>query len=131
MLLFLKRKIQTDVCTIGALFVDGTYLCDTLEPPVREQKIPGKTAIPHGTYKGIVCMSPRLRMLTPRLLDVPDFTGVLIHTGNTVRDTRGCILVGSRKSDTQLVASRYAFTRLMVLLTENPRGEFIIRIENP
>lgn len=94
--------------TIGKLFVDGVYFCDTLEDKVvdldrsgrfegDETKTPGETAIPYGVYKVEVSMSPRFGRMLPRLLDVPHFEGILIHRGNTAKDTSGCILVGENK----------------------------------
>jgi hypothetical protein len=85
-----------DACT-GDMYIDGNYFCHTLEDLVRAPgvKVQDKTAIPAGIYRVIVNMSPKFKKLMPRLLDVPMFTGILIHSGNDAIDTRGCILVGS------------------------------------
>lgn len=91
--------------TIGKLSIDGKPYCDTLEDPNRdtnkngifdgdEKKVAGNTCIPFGKYKVIVNVSPRFGRELPRLLNVPSFDGILIHRGNTAKDTAGCILVG-------------------------------------
>lgn len=105
----LNRKYLKEGYTIGVLSVDGVYFCDTLEDRVRdlmrEEKIPGRTAIPAGRYEVVVNISPRFRRKLPRLLNVPGFDGILIHRGNTPEDTAGCILVGENKVRGQLIHS--------------------------
>ena len=107
MKLKLKRIALRDTYTIGKLSIDGRYWCDILEPPVRdlnkngifdngEKKVPGNSAIPYGTYDIVVNISPKFKRLLPRLLNVPHFDGVLIHRGNTVKDTAACLLPGSK-----------------------------------
>ena len=101
MKLVLNRTYLGDSYTIGKLYIDGVYFCDTLEDKVRdlskEEKVKHQTAIPKGTYKVIVNQSPRLKRDLPRLLNVPHFDGILIHRGNTADDSSGCILVGENK----------------------------------
>ena len=80
--------------TTGELYVDGKFVCYTLEDAIRKEKIKGVTAIPAGTYDVIINMSTRFKRLMPLLLNVPDFEGVRIHPGNTAEDTEGCIRVG-------------------------------------
>jgi hypothetical protein len=81
--------------TRGSLFVNGALECCTLEDTVRlGKKVPKETAIPAGTYPLILNVSPKYGKVMPRLLDVPNFDGILIHPGNTEEDTWGCILVG-------------------------------------
>lgn len=116
MKLRLRRILLKDEYTIGKLYIDGEYFCDTLEPPTRdlnkngifdngETKVKNNTAIPFGTYNVIVNRSPRFKRDLPRLLNVPDFDGVLIHRGNTKNDTSGCILVGEKKVKGKVVNS--------------------------
>ena len=96
MLIEVKRFEFKDTHTVGKMYVDGIYECYTLEDAVRNgTKVIGKTAIPIGTYKVIIDASTRFKQDMPHILDVPDFTGVRIHAGNTSADTDGCILLGS------------------------------------
>lgn len=113
----LKRRFFGEDYTIGSLFIGDTYFCDTLEDKNRdlnkdgdlndknEGKVYSKTAIPFGKYRVIVNRSPKFRRELPRLLSVPHFDGILIHRGNTVKDTAGCILVGENKVKGQLINS--------------------------
>jgi len=96
--------------THGELFMNsitGKWLdfCYTLEDVVRdinfsgdfdglEKKIYGETAIPFGTYQGQITYSPTFKKDLPLIKNVPNFEGIRIHSGNTVKDTAGCILVG-------------------------------------
>lgn len=84
MKLTLKRNFRGPDYTIGKLYIDGHYFCDTLEDTVRPsgEKIKGKTAIPAGDYKVIKSYSPRFKKILPEILNVPGFTGVRIHAGN-------------------------------------------------
>ena len=103
--LILTRRVFLPNCTLGTLelvpsgkFLKNVYLCDTLEPTYRdlskEAKVRGKTAIPYGRYRIKFAYSQKFRKQMPYLLDVPKFIGIMIHSGNTPRDTKGCILVG-------------------------------------
>lgn len=119
MKLLLKRIAQKPDYTIGRLYIDGQYFCDTLEDTVREKKIAGKTAIPEGTYEVIVNRSPKFKRDLPRLLNVPNFEGILIHRGNTPNDTSGCILVGENKVKGKVINSTKYETLLTSILKSN------------
>lgn len=114
--MLLKRRFLGDNYTIGTLFINGERFCDTLEDKNRdvnrngkfdgrEKKVQGETCIPFGTYKVTLNLSPRFKRPLPRLLDVPNFEGVLIHRGNTAKDTEGCILVGENKVKGKVINS--------------------------
>lgn len=142
MKLMLKRRYHGDGYTIGRLFIDGMSVCDTLEPTyrglkssmsleeIRDRKVPGKTAIPEGTY--IIDMntiSQKYSMKAayqqcggklPRLLGVKGFSGVLIHIGNTAKDTAGCIIVGRNLEKGKVLES----TRTFWPVYEIMRGAF-------
>lgn len=117
MKLEVRRKWFTDHSTIGELYINGVRECYTLEDrvrevpnkPISEWKVPGKTAIPVGTYKIIIDRSTRFRRWMPLLLNVPGFSGVRIHCGNTDKDTEGCILLGTTHSTDLIGGSRVAY----------------------
>ena len=106
--------------TEGILYVDGAAECFTIEDKDRNLelggvKIQNKTAIPKGVYEVQVTYSNRFKRDMPILLNVPQFTGVRIHTGNTAEDTEGCIIVGSvntTQKDGFIGNSKVAFNKL-------------------
>lgn len=128
----LNRKYFKEDYTVGELIVDGTYFCDTLEDKVRdlkrEKKIPGKTAIPAGRYEVIVNISMHFRRKLPRLMNVPGFDGILIHRGNSARDTAGCILVGENKVKGGLINSTIYELRLLERIEHAQNNGEIIEI---
>lgn len=108
----IKRLYKTKLSTIGELSIDGIFECYTLEDVERKVKVPCETAIPIGTYNVEISLSNRIKKLLPLLKDVPGFTGIRIHSGNTNHDTEGCILVGTTKGKNYIGNSRIAFNRL-------------------
>jgi len=116
-----RIQIDPDV-TIGSLAIDGTWQCWTLEDVVRPKavKVPGQTAIPFGRYRVIITPSPRFGRELPLLIDVPFFSGVRIHPGNTAADTEGCILVGTERGadGKSITRSRQAFDNLFIKLSD-------------
>jgi hypothetical protein len=126
--LLVKREFFAETYTIGKLYVDGVYFCDTLENPVRPDgvKIPNETAIPYGTYEVIVNFSPKFKRVLPRLLNVPMFDGILIHRGNSVKDTSGCILVGENKVKGMVLNSTPYEEKLVELLKDKKDIEITI-----
>lgn len=121
--LTLKRIALRCDYTVGHLYVDGVKFCDTLEPTDRKlecggSKIMGKTAIPRGTYRLTVSNSARFNRRLPLLLNVPHFSGVRIHSGNTAADTQGCILLGLNKERGKVVDSRTHVDRLVKMLDD-------------
>lgn len=113
--------------TLGALFVDAQYECDTLEPSIAAEH----PRIPAGRYAVEFRFSPRFQMVTPHILDVPGRDFILIHPGNKPEDTEGCLLVGAQlatKAD-WVGQSRIAFLSLMTLIRECPAGELFITFD--
>jgi hypothetical protein len=108
MKLTLHRIAFKETYTIGNLYINDVYECDTLEDKYRtpnEPKVDGATAIPFGRYQVILNYSPKFKRVMPLLLDVPGFSGIRIHSGNTDKDTSGCILVGKNKIKGKLIQS--------------------------
>lgn len=118
----LKRVALKPEYTIGKMYIDGKWFADTLEDTYRdlskEKKIPGKAAIPYGRYEVILNYSPKFKKELPRLLNVPDFDGILIHSGNTPEDTEGCILVGENSVKGKVLNSRYYQQKLVQMMIE-------------
>lgn len=123
MKLKLKRIALKPTYTIGKLYIDDVYFCDTLEDTVRdknkngkfdagEYKIYGQTAIPYGKYEIKWTYSPRFKRYMPLLMDVPSFSGVRIHSGNTAKDSLGCILVGENSKVGMVLNSRATVNKL-------------------
>lgn len=126
MKLRILRRERPGETTIGELFIDGEYFCWVLEDVVRAQKIQDRTAIPAGAYKVILNFSNRFQRQMPLVLNVPDFTGIRIHGGNSHIDTKGCPLVGFERRGSQILRSQEAFRELMERLEEaHARGEEI------
>ena len=121
MLIEVKRFEFKDTHTVGKLYINGSYECFTLEDAVRNgTKVIGKTAIPIGTYKLIIDASTRFKQDMPHILDVPDFTGVRIHAGNTSADTDGCILLGSSWAGKNFIGnSKIAYKKFFDKLKQN------------
>lgn len=136
----IKRTALRDKYTIGKLYIDGVYFCDTLEDAVRdlnkngvfdngEQKVYGETAIPYGTYKvDMDTISPRLKNRSwakpysgklPRIKNVNGFDGVLIHPFNDASESLGCISVGENKQVGKVLNSVTTFHKLMKILIAN------------
>lgn len=151
MKLTLKRIAKRPTYTIGKLYIDGVYFCDTCEDKdrgltqstplssIRKVKVPSETAIPTGTYKiAMNVVSPRFSKKAyyknncnggrvPRLLNVPGFDGVLIHIGNTANpDSAGCILVGKNSQVGKVLNSTVTFSNLYKKLkAASDKGEAI------
>ena len=115
----LIRKWFTDTSTCGMLYVDDKFQCYTLEDVVRTgPKIRGETAIPYGTYDILITFSNRFQRDMPLLVNVPGFEGVRIHSGNTDKDTEGCLLLGMTHSENFIGSSRQAFENLFPLIDD-------------
>jgi len=125
--LLIQREPSVDGATVGRLFINGHFMCWTLEDVVRAPgvKIYGETAIPAGTYKILINKSRRFGKMLPLIIGVENFTGIRIHSGNDADDTSGCILVGfARQGDNKILTSRAALESLMAILAPaQARGE--------
>jgi hypothetical protein len=110
--LIVTRRFCNADCTIGELTIDGQFQCYTLEDQVRADDAPkvfGQTAIPYGKYDLVITWSPHFQRDLPLVVDVPGFSGIRIHPGNTAADTEGCLLLGLGHSNGAITDSRLAF----------------------
>lgn len=144
MILTVDRKWKKDTYTVGNLYVDGLWFCNTMEDKdrglkktwplsmIQKYKVPNETAIPRGTYQITMRMqSPKFSQwkysrlygfckgYLPRLLGVPGFDGILIHIGNKANpDSSGCILVGVNDRKGMVTKSTETFAKLYAKLKE-------------
>ena len=121
--LILKRIAKKKSYTIGRLYIETEYFCDTLEPTWRDykhgaRKIMGCSAIPEGRYAVVITWSAKLEAWLPLLLHVPNFDGIRIHAGNTAQDTAGCILVGQNREVGKVLNSRTWLKKLKAKIVE-------------
>ena len=145
MKLTIKRTITRSSYTLGKLYIDGVYFCDTLEDKdrgliqnmsveqIKSIKVPGETAIPKGTYRVTLdVVSPKFSkypfyMQTcggklPRLIDVKGYEGVLIHVADgPKRDSllQGCIGIGNLSAEEYLMNGKKVFVELYNKLKGN------------
>lgn len=147
--LIVDRKWKKQSYTISNLTIDGKWFCNVLEDAdrglddsmniakIRELKKPSITAIPKGTYEiTLDVISPKYctnsfykqvcNGKVPRLLNVKGFEGILIHAGNTDKDSAGCLLVGINLERGKVLKSQETFRKLYKMLSEAKlRGEYI------
>ena len=129
-----ERIAKKDTYTISNMYIDGVKFCNVLEDKdrgltsdmseedIKSIKVHGKTAIPTGTYNiTLDVVSPKFSKYKqyqfcngklPRLIDVPGYSGVLIHIGNTEVDTDGCLLVGQNNVVGKVTNSTATFKAL-------------------
>lgn len=127
MKLTLKRIALRPTYTIGKLYIDDVYFCDTIEDTVRdlnkngkfdngEKKVHSKTAIPYGIYEIKWTYSPRFKKYTPQLMNVPSFEGIRIHAGNTSADTEGCLILGKNEQVGKVLNSRATINKFYPII---------------
>jgi len=132
----LKRIYKGQDYTIGKMYINNSWVCDTLEDKVRllncyEDKVYGETAIPIGRYKVVLSYSNHFKKVLPEILNVNFFKGIRIHAGNDKDDTEGCILVGENKEVGKVINSKRTMDKLMKILQEavNRNEEIFINIQ--
>lgn len=136
MIIKVKRVAFKKDYTIGKLYIDGKYVSDTLEDrdrglddsmneeDIKKKKVYGETAIPYGTYKVSITYSNKFKKMLPLIENVKGFSGIRIHSGNTAKDSLGCILVGENKEVGKVINSRKTFDKLFDLI-KNEKNLFI------
>lgn len=139
MRILVSRHHAIGQATIGTMTINSErssyeqFSCFTLEDTVRSTKIAGETAIPAGDYPVCLSKSPRFSKsyknkgygwLVPEVLNVPNFTDIRIHIGNTAVNTEGCILVGEQwdGKSASIGKSGDAYGRLVKLLATATYG---------
>lgn len=134
-----ERKYYKEEYTIGNMFIDGKWFCNTLEDKDRglsqslslsqnkKLKVYGKTAIPKGVYDIEIYFWSKYRINVPLLKDVPAFTGILIHNGRDQNNTLGCILVGLNTIRGKLTDGKKYLTELTKIIKDaKSKGEKVI-----
>lgn len=139
MILTLRRIAFKESYTIGKLYVDGNYFSNTVEDKdrglddsmtvdeIKKKKVYGETAIPYGTYKVSITYSPKFKKNLPLVEGVKGFEGIRIHSGNTAKDSLGCIIVGKNKKVGMVLDSRATMEKLMKVLNTKENIWLIIR----
>ena len=115
---------------IGKLYIDGIYQCDVLEDTDRglddkmseaeilKKKVKGQTAIPSGVYPVYITWSPKYKKPMPLIENVKGYSGIRIHSGNSSKDTEGCLLVGKNKEVGKVLESRKTYNELFNILNK-------------
>lgn len=136
----LVRIANRPTYCIGKLYIDGKWFCDTLEDTDRglddsmtekeilKIKVKGETAIPTGIYQLLLTYSPKYKKIMPLVNNVKGYQGIRIHSGNTAKDTEGCLLVGKNKEVGKVLDSRMTFNALFKRLNQ-AKGKIIIDIQ--
>lgn len=147
--ILVERKWKKEGYTIGKMYVDGVFFCNTLEDKdrglnndmplqdINNKKIYGQTAIPTGTYEVKMTYSTKFASRAwakkyggrvPELLNVKGFSGVRVHPGNTASDTLGCILVGKNDIKGKVTNSTSYYYKLLdeYVVPASNKGEKIV-----
>lgn len=140
MRLTLKRIANKKDYCIGKLYINGKYFCDTLEDvdrglddsmteeEIRSIKVKGQTAIPTGIYTVLLTYSPKYKKVMPLINNVKGYSGIRIHSGNSSKDTEGCLLVGKNTVVGRLTDSRNTFNALFKRLQQKGSNKITIEI---
>lgn len=133
------RKYKKSEYTIGKMYINGEYFCDTVEDTDRgltsemtyeeiaRRKVYGKTAIPTGRYDVALSYSPKFKRSLPLLLSVKGYSGIRIHNGKDANSSLGCIIVGENKIKGGVINSKATMEKLMAKL--RGQKEIYITIE--
>ena len=140
MRLTLKRIANRKDYCIGKLYINGKYFCDTLEDvdrglddsmtedDIKKIKIKGETAIPVGIYTVLLTYSPKYKKVMPLINNVKGYSGIRIHSGNSSKDTEGCLLVGKNTVVGRLTDSRNTYNALFKRLQQKGSNKITIEI---
>ena len=140
MRLTLVRIANRPTYCIGKLYIDGKWFCDTIEDTDRglcdemsekeilKRKVKGETAIPTGIYQVLITYSPKYKKQMPLINNVKGYSGIRIHSGNTSKDTEGCLIVGKNKEVGKVLESRITYNALFKKLIQT-NSKIIIDIQ--
>ena len=140
MRLTLKRIANRKDYCIGKLYINGKYFCDTLEDvdrglddsmtedEIKQSKIKEQTAIPVGIYTVLLTYSPKYKRIMPLINNVKGYSGIRIHSGNSSKDTEGCLLVGKNTVVGRLTDSRNTYNALFKRLQQKGSNKITIEI---
>jgi hypothetical protein len=140
MKLTLIRIANRPTYCIGKLYIDGVWfsdviedtdrgLCDEMsEKEILERKVKGETAIPTGIYQVLITYSPKYKKQMPLINNVKGYSGIRIHSGNTAKDTEGCLIVGKNTKVGMVTDSRNTYNALFKRLNQT-KGKIIIDIQ--
>lgn len=135
----LERIYNCATYCIGHLYVDGKYVCDTIEDTdrglsqtmtdaeIKKRKVYAQTAIPVGLYPVTLKITSQKFSKkpyymkycggrVPRLLNVPGFDGILMHIGSTEKSSAGCLIVGYNTIKGRVTKSQQAYEKLYEVL---------------
>ena len=138
-LTLVRRWNKKDYC-IGDLYINGKWFCNVLEDVDRglddsmteadilKQKKYGQTAIPTGIYTVLLTYSPKYKKVMPLINNVKGYSGIRIHSGNTSKDTLGCLLVGKNTVVGRLTDSRNTYNALYKRLQQKGSNKITIEI---
>lgn len=133
----MQREPSVNNATLSKVYIGGNYLWDVVEDvvrelpgvPVEQWKQHGVTAIPSGVYEIVFENSGRFGPDTLTLLDVPAYSYIRIHAGNTAANTEGCLLPGLRNSNCTVKDSRITLQKWKDLVRQFKRDGYKVLID--
>jgi hypothetical protein len=118
---------QTTCCTLGSASINGRSVGYTLELPDCGNRR-NVSRIPAGTYTTTEVANHSRFGYCLRLHNVTGRSGILIHVGNSPRDTTGCILPGQSRSSSRcwVSNSRAALRQYRSIINSDPQISTVI-----
>lgn len=138
-LTLIRKWNKKDYC-IGDLYINGKWFSNVLEDTdrglddtmteeeIKEMKVYGQTAIPTGIYTVLLTYSPKYKKVMPLINNVKGYSGIRIHSGNTAKDTEGCLIVGKNTKVGMVTDSRNTYNALFKRLQQKGSNKITIEI---